>query len=136
MKRAELLWYKLEGFFQVTTRSSLCNGANDGQILLAENQLGFTLPEELRASFFFHNGQDPELHTGLLDGACLLSLAELVQESDAKYSQTFWIPVSEAQGNRQFVVHNREGSVYLISGWNTFKQASSWSEFLQTLYDR
>jgi cell wall assembly regulator SMI1 len=55
-------------------------GASDKAIRAAEDAMGLKLPDDIKASYSIHDGQDNE--PGLIggEGWCLLSLAEMVEQ--------------------------------------------------------
>lgn len=90
--------------------------------------MGMNIPEQFRASFCFHNGQDlgsklykycltiTEIRGSFLDASPLLSLKELVLEKLGKYKDSEYLPVSHPMGHKQFIMDLNDGSIHLISG--------------------
>ena len=78
----ESLWRDLEAWLaehSPETLAGLQSGATEAQIEEAEAQLGVRLPDEVRACYRVHNGQDADA-PWLFDGTEFLPLEEIVSQ--------------------------------------------------------
>lgn len=77
----EQSWQRIEAWLQANdpdTLASLQPGATAEEIATTEAHLGVALPDDLRASYRIHDGQDDE--ASLIEGVELLSLARVRSE--------------------------------------------------------
>ena len=77
----ETIWNRIETWLVANAPEILNNlqpGATDEAIKQAEIFLGIELPEDVKASYRLHNGQDG--YNGLMDGWELLSLERMMDE--------------------------------------------------------
>jgi len=135
MRRAKRIWDQLENHLPKIIQTSLLPPAKESEIEYAENILGVSFPEELRCSLLIHNGQEAhpaETNLGVIFGFKLLSVQEMLTEEPLLKTQVA-IPVTSTLGfSKQWCV-NPAGEVFLQSGWNVFKKADNWLDFLSQL---
>jgi len=129
--KAKVLWHRLEMYPE--WKLILCQGATEPEILAAEREMRLQIPEELRASFKIHNGQHQFSLCGCVYGVLLLSLTDIVKEKkkDKFFMNNDNIPITISLGHKQWYA-NRRG-IYLRNGWDSFRKARNWFEFLETL---
>jgi len=76
------LWKAIEARLEPEVLRSLRPGASDRTIATAEARLEVTFPEDLRASYRIHDGQERD-GPGLIQGWEFLSLARVLEEWSA-----------------------------------------------------
>src|SRR5215216_8159346 len=86
MKTIESAWQRISVWYDANTPAGtliLAPGATSEEISRLENEIGFALPDDLRASLALHNGS--------LNGGFLLNYGELLSVEQILYwHRTFW----------------------------------------------
>jgi cell wall assembly regulator SMI1 len=111
------VWARIEAWhLENTPRGTLsfAAGAGEEEIRAFEREVGFRLPEDLRASFALHNGSED---TFLLDHGPLLPLAEVLRQRD-QYRQ--W-QEQEGWGRSEAYATEVVGGAIKPAWWNPLR---------------